>query len=111
MLNLSNFNFCVVDFQFIYPKDSDKSNLDLVNPSYVKAFGFAYDDKHVCHNCYIFDRFDNFGLSKSELSSKLVSNCVITGSGTYSQDKAYNRVLNLSVYNFNGSFNIDLKSK
>ena len=42
MLNLSNFKFCVVDFQFIYPKDSDKSNLDLVNPSYVKAFG--------CHN-------------------------------------------------------------
>ena len=109
MLNLSNFRFCVVDFQFIYPKGSDKNNLDSLDPSFVKLNGFSVSDNDIITVCRVFDEFKNFGLDKKSLSSKLCSQCVISGSGFLSNDNNYNKVLNLDKYNFNGSFCYELK--
>ena len=109
MLNLSNFRFCVVDFQFIYPKGSKKEDLDSLDPSFVKLNGFSVSDNDIISVCRIFDEFKNFGFDKKSLASKLCSQCVISGSGYISNDNSFNKVLNLDKYNFNGSFSYELK--
>ena len=107
MLNLSHFTFCPVDFQFIYPKGSDKSKFDDLDPLYVKINGIAINESGIKVCVRLFDEFKNFGLDKKSLTSKLCSDIIITGSGYISNDNNYNKVLNLDKYVFTGSYSLD----
>lgn len=108
-MNFYNFKFCVTDFQFIYPKGTDKELRNTINPSYVKVLGVSIDERNVFHSCYLFDSFDSFGLDLDSLKEKLSSNCVLVGKGILSNDKDYNRTLSLTSYDFKDSFEIIIK--
>lgn len=107
-LHLSNYRFCVTNYTFSYPEKSDQIYKDTHDPEKVSLKGFVIcpDGKKI--SCYLRDDFPNFGFSKSDLESKLNSDCIIDGSGLCKLDWQYNYKLELTSYTFSSYYQIKI---
>lgn len=113
-LKLQSFRFVVVNFQFIYPTGTKKEDQEKLDPEYLKISGIATTDGKENIISYIMDKFTEFGLSKNDLSSLLLSNSVISGNGILKLDNRYQYRLELDHYDIGKYFwhlNIDTSKK
>lgn len=106
-LNLKKYLFCVTDYSFIYPKGTKEEDKSSTKPNYIKLNGFVVSEDSFKTACYIFEPFEEFGLTVPELTSYLRDgNAVLSGSGLLNQDRNFNHTLSLDKYNFKGKYSV-----
>ena len=112
-LKLQSFKFVVVNHQFIYSKGVKPEEREKLDPEFVKLSGIACFDNFDVRICYILDSFQEFKMSKSELTELLfTNNVVILGNGILKLDNNYNYRLDLDSYNMDTyEWKLDITTK
>ena len=105
-LKLQSFRFVVFDYNFIYPKGTQKEDQEKTDPQYVKISGVAFSGDKWSERkvCYIMDSFGEFKLNKTKLLNLLSGKSVISGCGICKLDSNYNYRLELDSYSLGSTF-------
>ena len=99
-LKLQSYDFLIITMAFIYPKGTKEEDKSKTNPEYVKFSGFVQDDDGYYTVCHIFDKFEEYGKTKDQLSSLTLSRACISGKGLLKLDNNFNYSLQLQNYEF-----------
>lgn len=98
------FVFLPTNYSLIFPSGTTGEDREIINPNFVKVFGFCLDSDMNPLSCYIYEDFASFNLDKSSLLDKLNNHCVIKSSGLIQRDQHWFNKITLNSYEFSDSF-------